>query len=48
VESIVLLSKLHTKQSIEAELEMSEMDLTVAESKAAYDDLISVRSFKTE
>ena len=48
MESIVLLSKLHTKQSIEAELEMSEMDLTVAESKAAYDDLISVRSFKAE
>ena len=36
VESIVLLSKLHTKQNIEVELEMSELDLTAAESKATY------------
>lgn len=34
VESIVLLSKLHTKQNIEVGLEMSELDLTAAESKA--------------
>ena len=33
VESIVLLSKLHTKQNIEVELEMSEMDLTAADGK---------------
>lgn len=39
VESIVLLSKLHTKQNIEVELEMSEMDLTTAESKATYEEI---------
>ena len=38
-ESIVLLSKLHTKQSVEVELEMSEMDLTAAESKATYEEI---------
>jgi 23S rRNA (uracil1939-C5)-methyltransferase len=37
VESIVLLSKLHTRQNIEVELEMSELDLTAAESKATYE-----------
>jgi 23S rRNA (uracil1939-C5)-methyltransferase len=35
----VLLSKLHTKQNIEVELEMSEMDVTAAESKATYEDI---------
>lgn len=35
----MLLSKLHTKQSIEVELEMSELDLTAAESKAAYEEI---------
>ena len=39
MESIVLLSKFHTKQNIEVELEMSEMDLTVAESKATYEEI---------
>ena len=39
VESIVLLSKLHTKQNIEVELEMSELDLTAAESKAIYEEI---------
>lgn len=39
VESIVLLSKLHTKQNIEVELEMSEMDLTAAESKVTYEEI---------
>ncbi|MBC5745302.1 23S rRNA (uracil(1939)-C(5))-methyltransferase RlmD [Lachnospiraceae bacterium MD308] len=39
VESIVLLSKLHTKQNIEVELEMSELDLTAAESKATYAEI---------
>ena len=39
VESIVLLSKLHTKQNIEVELEISEMDLTAAESKATYEEI---------
>lgn len=39
VESIVLLSKLHTKQNIEVELEMNELDLTAAESKATYEEI---------
>lgn len=39
VESIVLLSKLHAKQNIEVELEMNEMDLTAAESKATYEEI---------
>ena len=39
VETIVLLSKLHTKQNIEVELTMSEMDLTAAESKATYEEI---------
>lgn len=39
VESIVLLSKLHTKQTIEVEVKMSEMDLTAAESKATYEEI---------
>ena len=39
VESIVLLSELHTKQTIEVEVKMSEMDLTVAESKATYEEI---------
>lgn len=39
VESIVLLLKLHTKQNIEVELEMSELDLTAAESKATYAEI---------
>lgn len=39
VETIVLLSKLHTKQNIEVELKMSEMDLTAAESKATYEEI---------
>ncbi len=41
VESIVLLLKLYTKQNIEVELEMemSEMDLTAAESKATYEEI---------
>lgn len=39
VEVVCLLSKLHTKQSIEVELEMCEMDLTAAESKATYEEI---------
>ena len=35
----MLLSKLHTKQNIEVELEMSEFDLTAAESKATYEEI---------
>ena len=39
VEVVCLLSKLHAKQTIEVGLEMSEMDLTVAESKATYEEI---------
>lgn len=39
VESIVLLSKLDTKQNIEVELKMSEMDLTAAERKATCEEI---------
>lgn len=34
-----MLSKLHTKQDIEVELKMNEMDLTAAESKATYEEI---------
>jgi len=33
------LSKLHADQHIEVELEMDEIDLTAAESKATYDEI---------
>lgn len=39
VEVVCLLSKLHAKQNIEVELEMSELDLTAAESKATYEEI---------
>lgn len=39
VEMIVLLSKLHSDQHIEIELKMDELDLIVAESKAAYEEI---------
>ncbi len=39
VESIVLLSKLHTNKHIEVELQMEEIDLTAAESKATYEEI---------
>ena len=39
VETIVLLSKLNTKQHIEVELNLDELDLTSAESKATYDEI---------
>ena len=39
MECVVLLSKLHTKQNIEVKLEMSELDLTAAESKATYEEI---------
>ena len=38
-ETIVLLSKLNTKQHIEVELNLDELDLTAAESKATYDEI---------
>lgn len=39
VETVCLLSKLHSDQHIEVELEMDELDLTAAESKATYEEI---------
>lgn len=39
VETVVLLSKLNTKQHIEVELNLDELDLTAAERKATYDEI---------
>lgn len=39
VENIVLLSKLKGVQSIEVQLDLDEMDLTEAESKATYAEI---------
>ena len=39
VETVVLLSKLNTKQHIEVELNLDDLDLTVAESKATYEKI---------
>ena len=39
VETVCLLSKLHADQHIEVELEMDELDLTAAESKATYEEI---------
>ena len=39
METVVLLSKLNTKQHIEVELNLDELDLTAAESKATYDEI---------
>ena len=38
VETVCLLSKLNTKQHIEVELNLDELDLTAAESKVIYDE----------
>ena len=38
-ETVVLLSKLNTRQHIEVELNLDELDLTSAESKATYDEI---------
>ena len=38
-ETVVLLSKLNAKQHIEVELNLDELDLTSAESKATYDEI---------
>ena len=38
-ETVVLLSKLNTKQHIEVELNLDKLDLTAAESKATYDEI---------
>lgn len=39
VETVVLLSKLDVNQHIKVELEMDELDLTTAESKATYEEI---------
>ena len=39
VETVVLLSKLNTKQHVEVELNLDELDLTAVESKATYDEI---------
>lgn len=39
VETVCLLSKLHSAHHIEVELEMDELDLTAAESKATYEEI---------
>ena len=39
VETVILLSKLNTKQHIEVELNLDELDLTSAESKATYEEI---------
>lgn len=39
IEAVVLLSKLNTKQHIEVELNLDELDLTAAESKATYEEI---------
>ena len=39
VETVVLLSKLQTKQHIDIELKTDELDLTASESKATYDEI---------
>ena len=38
-ETICLLSKLNTKQHIEVEVKMDELDITAAESKATYEEI---------
>lgn len=38
-ETVCLLSKLHSDQHIEVELQMDELDLTAAESKATYEEI---------
>lgn len=39
VENIALLSKLKSDKHIDVELDMDELDLTVAENKATYEDI---------
>ena len=39
VETVCLLSKLHSDKHIEVELNMDELDLTAAESKATYEEI---------
>lgn len=46
VEVVCLLSKLKSEQHIEAELEMDELDLTAAESKATYEYVLENSGLK--
>ena len=39
VETVILLSKLHSKHHIDVEIQMDELDLTAAESKATYQEI---------
>lgn len=39
VETVVLLSKLKSSKSLEVKIELNEMDLTKAESKATYEEI---------
>ena len=39
VETVCLLSKLNTKQHVEVEIKMDELDLTAVESKATYEEI---------
>ena len=39
VETVILLSKLQAKQHIEVELNLDELDLTLVESKATYEEI---------
>lgn len=39
IETVVLLSKINAKQHIEVELNLDELDLTAAESKATYEEI---------
>lgn len=39
VETVCLLSKLNSKQHIEVEVKMDELDITAAESKATYEEI---------
>ena len=39
VETVVLLSKLKSTQHIEVKVDMNEMDVTAAESKATYEEI---------
>ncbi len=42
VETVCLLSKLQSKEHIEIEVKMDEMDLTSAESRATYEEMPSL------
>ncbi len=45
VEIVCLLSKLHAEQHIKIDINMDELDLTAAESKATYEKIKAYNSF---